>query len=138
MDLSEKRRESGRLSSTPSPPPHILISNRDSDNEKHAALPPLSVDIEGRLDATRSTDVPSLPEGCADTGCSKSDSMFKRLGLLDRFLAVWIFLAMLIGILLGNFVDNVGPALQKGKFVDVSIPIGMSLPPSLAHSVMLT
>jgi ACR3 family arsenite transporter len=64
--------------------------------------------------------------------------MFKRLGLLDRFLAVWIFLAMLIGILLGNFVDNVGPALQKGKFVDVSIPIGMSLPPSLAHSVMLT
>jgi len=53
-------------------------------------------------------------------------SAFKSLGFLDRFLAVWIFLAMLIGILLGNFVDNVGPALQKGTFVDVSIPIGMS------------
>lgn len=51
-------------------------------------------------------------------------SAFKSLGLLDRFLALWIFLAMLIGILLGNFVPNTGPALQKGKFVGVSVPIG--------------
>lgn len=53
-------------------------------------------------------------------------SAFKGLGWLDRFLAVWIFLAMAIGIILGNFVDNMGPALQKGKFVGVSIPIGTS------------
>jgi ACR3 family arsenite transporter len=52
------------------------------------------------------------------------ESAFKSLGLLDRFLAVWIFLAMAIGIILGNFVDDVGPALQKGTFVGVSIPIG--------------
>lgn len=52
-------------------------------------------------------------------------SAFKGLGWLDRFLAVWIFLAMAIGIILGNFVENTGPALQKGKFVGVSIPIGM-------------
>lgn len=51
-------------------------------------------------------------------------SMFKSLSWLDRFLAVWILLAMIIGILLGNFVPNTGPALQKGKFVGVSIPIG--------------
>jgi ACR3 family arsenite transporter len=38
---------------------------------------------------------------------------------------LWIILAMAIGILLGNFVDSVGPALQKGKFVGVSVPIGM-------------
>ena len=54
----------------------------------------------------------------------KKESAFKSLGLLDRFLALWIFLAMLIGILLGNFVENVGPALQRGSFVGVSIPIG--------------
>jgi ACR3 family arsenite transporter len=54
----------------------------------------------------------------------KDPSTFKSLGLLDRYLAVWIFLAMLIGILLGNFVPSVGPALQKGKFVGVSVPIG--------------
>ena len=51
-------------------------------------------------------------------------SAFKSLGWLDRFLAVWIFFAMLVGILLGNFVPAVGPALQKGEFVGVSVPIG--------------
>ncbi|KAL8716849.1 MAG: hypothetical protein Q9225_005852 [Loekoesia sp. 1 TL-2023] len=48
---------------------------------------------------------------------------FESLSVLDRFLALWIFLAMAIGIILGNFVPNTGPALQKGKFVGVSVPI---------------
>lgn len=55
-------------------------------------------------------------------------SAFKGLGLLDRFLALWIFLAMATGIILGNFVPETGPALQKGKFVGVSVPIGMFSP----------
>ncbi|CEJ92474.1 Putative Arsenite resistance protein arsB [[Torrubiella] hemipterigena] len=54
-------------------------------------------------------------------------SPFKSLGWLDRFLAVWIFLAMAVGILLGNFVPETGPALQKGKFVGVSVPIAVGL-----------
>ncbi|KAF3169466.1 hypothetical protein EYR41_007683 [Orbilia oligospora] len=54
-------------------------------------------------------------------------SAFKSLGLLDRYLAVWILLAMIIGVLLGNFVEEVGPALQKGKFVGVSVPIAIGL-----------
>jgi hypothetical protein len=48
----------------------------------------------------------------------------KGLSFLDRFLVVWIILAMGIGIALGNTVDSVGPALQRGEFVGVSIPIG--------------
>jgi len=56
-------------------------------------------------------------------------SAFKGLGILDRYLALWIFLAMAIGIILGNFVPETGPALQKGKFVGVSVPIGMFPPP---------
>ena len=48
----------------------------------------------------------------------------KGLSFLDRFLVVWIILAMAIGIALGNTVDSVGPALQRGEFVGVSIPIG--------------
>ena len=57
----------------------------------------------------------------------KKGSVIKGLGWLDRFLAVWILLAMIIGILLGNFVEETGPALQKGKFVGVSIPIALGL-----------
>ncbi|ERT01699.1 arsenical-resistance protein [Sporothrix schenckii ATCC 58251] len=54
---------------------------------------------------------------------SEKVSAFQSLGWLDRFLAVWILLAMILGMLLGNFVPQTGPALQKGKFVGVSIPI---------------
>lgn len=57
----------------------------------------------------------------------KKVSAFRSLGVLDRFLAVWILLAMIIGVLLGNFVEETGPALQKGKFVGVSIPIAIGL-----------
>ena len=54
-------------------------------------------------------------------------SAFKGLGILDRLLAVWIFLAMAGGMVLGNFVHSTGPALQKGKFAGVSVPIGQPL-----------
>ncbi len=53
-----------------------------------------------------------------------SGSAFQRLGWLDRLLALWILLAMVVGIILGNFVPETGPALQKGQFVGVSVPIG--------------
>ncbi|KAK2058950.1 arsenical-resistance protein [Colletotrichum caudatum] len=62
-----------------------------------------------------------------ETDEAQVSSVFKSLGILDRLLALWIFLAMLIGILLGNFVPNAGPALQQGKFVGVSVPIGKFL-----------
>ncbi|KAJ0421556.1 sodium bile acid symporter family-domain-containing protein [Aspergillus carlsbadensis] len=60
------------------------------------------------------------------SSCSKQ-SAFKGLGILDRFLALWIFLAMAVGIILGNFVPNTGPALQRGTFVGVSVPIAVGL-----------
>jgi len=52
-------------------------------------------------------------------------SVYQGLGWLDRFLALWILLAIIVGILLGNYIDSVDPALQRGKFVQVSVPIGM-------------
>jgi arsenite transporter len=64
------------------------------------------------------------PKPHAADASQAKQSAFKNLGILDRFLVLWIFLAMVIGILLGNFVPNTGPALQKGTFVGVSIPIG--------------
>jgi len=57
--------------------------------------------------------------------CQKK-SAYHDLGWLDRLLALWILLSIVAGILLGNFVEDVGPALQRGKFVGVSVPIGES------------
>jgi len=53
----------------------------------------------------------------------------RGLSFLDRFLVIWIILAMAIGIILGNLVPSTGPALQKGQFVGVSLPIGTNVPP---------
>jgi len=64
-------------------------------------------------------------------------SAFKSLGWLDRFLAVWILLAMIVGVLLGNFVTETGPALQKGKFAGVSVPIGKCSPFSVLRRACL-
>ena len=74
------------------------------------------------LSSDKSTDLESLP--IQEQAAPNHVSVIKGLGYLDRFLALWILLAMIIGVLLGNFVPNTGPALQKGKFVGVSIPIG--------------
>lgn len=80
-----------------------------TQHEKPVPTTGASPDAENGINS----DVPVRPQ-----------SMFKSLGILDRFLAVWIFLAMAVGIILGALVDSVGPALQKGEFVGVSVPIG--------------
>jgi len=90
-------------------------------------------DIErGSSSPTTDHEKPSTPGEKGNQGpCTPpkngSESALKALGWLDRLLALWIFLAMAIGIILGNFVDDVGPALKKGKFVGVSIPIAIGL-----------
>lgn len=63
------------------------------------------------------------PASCDECPSNKL-SVYKGLGWLDRLLALWILLAIIIGILIGNFVDGAGDALQRGKFVQVSAPIG--------------
>ncbi len=77
--------------------------------QHYSQLPPNLVDVEKH-----------------ETGgvAQPKKSVYAGLGWLDRLLVLWILLAIIGGILLGNFVDNIGPALQKGKFVDVSVPIG--------------
>lgn len=76
------------------------------------------------VDREKSTD---LEQQAAESSAPPSkESVYKGLGWLDRLLVLWILLAIIIGVLLGNFVPSVGPALQKGKFVQVSVPIGES------------
>ena len=85
------------------------------------ANPPSSTPDHQRHDSKSSVN--DKDEG-GDSHETKHMSAFKQLGILDRFLALWIFLAMAIGIILGNFVPSTGPALQRGQFVGVSVPIG--------------
>lgn len=91
----------------PIPQPPLRTHSNPADN-----FPLPASDVEKQTDCK----VPDEPE--------EKQSAFKNLGILNQFLAVWIFLAMAIGIILGNFVPNTGPALQRGKFVGVSVPIG--------------
>lgn len=69
-------------------------------------------------------DLEKLPRDAPSVERNEPTSIFRGLGILDRYLALWIFLAMAIGIILGNFVDNIGRSLQKGALVGVSLPIG--------------
>jgi arsenite transporter len=50
-----------------------------------------------------------------------------RLGVVDRFLPVWIGVAMLAGIVLGRFFPNLNNALDAVKIDTVSLPIAIGL-----------
>jgi ACR3 family arsenite transporter len=94
------------------------MTTAKTDGSRATNVPPGSPDLEKQ----------QPPHSCGETHDVEHNddkfSAFKGLGWLDRFLAVWIFLAMLIGILLGNFVPSTARVLQRGEFVGVSVPIG--------------
>jgi arsenite transporter len=54
-------------------------------------------------------------------------SVFSRLSTLDRFLPLWIFAAMALGIGLGSLFPQLGPALDSVKLDTVSLPIAIGL-----------
>lgn len=77
------------------------------------------------------------PEDADEPTPQEQASIFKGLGWVDRLLALWILLAMAIGIILGNFVPETGPALQKGEFVKVSVPIGNTSSIDCSYGILL-
>ncbi|KAJ3187552.1 hypothetical protein HK101_009375 [Irineochytrium annulatum] len=54
-------------------------------------------------------------------------SVWAKLPLLDRLLPVWILLAMVLGILLGNYVPSAKSSLNSGSIAGVSLPIFIGL-----------
>ena len=50
-----------------------------------------------------------------------------RLSVIDRFLPLWIFAAMGLGVALGRFFPAIGPALDTVKIAGVSLPIAFGL-----------
>ena len=51
----------------------------------------------------------------------------KRLGFLDRFLTLWIFLAMAFGVALGKLIPGMGAALDSVSIGSTSVPIAVGL-----------
>lgn len=58
---------------------------------------------------------------------SSEDAVVARLSRLDRFLPVWIVLAMAAGLLLGRFWPDLTEALDAFKVGSVSVPIAVGL-----------
>ena len=51
----------------------------------------------------------------------------KRLGFLDRYLTLWIFLAMAIGVAAGYVWPQIGKAIESASLGTTSIPIAIGL-----------
>jgi len=63
-----------------------------------------------------------------DTQTSQRDpDLIHRLSLLDRYLPVWIGVAMFTGILLGRLIPDLNSWLDKVKIGTVSLPIAIGL-----------
>lgn len=54
-------------------------------------------------------------------------AIVRRLSTLDRFLPLWIFLAMALGLLLGRSFPGLGAALDRVQLAGVSVPIAIGL-----------
>ncbi|WP_421109941.1 ACR3 family arsenite efflux transporter [Streptomyces sp. NEAU-S77] len=61
------------------------------------------------------------------TTASPTAPVAARLSFVDRFLAVWILLAMAAGLGLGRLVPGLGDALAKVTVTGVSLPIALGL-----------
>ncbi|MEV7088042.1 ACR3 family arsenite efflux transporter [Streptomyces sp. NPDC093085] len=60
-------------------------------------------------------------------GPAGDDSIVKKLSTLDRYLAVWILLAMAVGLGLGRVVPGMNDALAKIEIGGISLPIALGL-----------
>ncbi|MCY2961951.1 MAG: ACR3 family arsenite efflux transporter [Planctomycetota bacterium] len=58
---------------------------------------------------------------------SSSTGVARRLSFLDRYLTVWIFLAMGLGVALGHFTPGITSALDRLSVGTTSIPIAVGL-----------
>ncbi len=63
----------------------------------------------------------------SNTSVPQGNNVFGRLSVLDRFLPMWIFGAMALGIGLGKLFPALGPALDSVKLDTVSLPIAIGL-----------
>ena len=67
------------------------------------------------------------PSAPTQTGATGHAPVVAKLSTLDRFLPVWIGVAMLVGLLLGRVIPGLGDGLAKVEVDGVSLPIALGL-----------
>lgn len=77
----------------------------------------------------RVTAAPSVAAGrlTAPHAEAANAPVLRRLSTLDRWLPLWIVLAMAAGLLLGRAAPGLGAALDRGQVAGVSVPIAAGL-----------
>jgi ACR3 family arsenite transporter len=79
-------------------------------------------------DPTSGTASDCAPAPSAPTGSGSADgSVVAKLSTLDRFLAVWILLAMAVGLGLGRLVPGLNEVLAALEVGGISLPIAIGL-----------
>ncbi|AOD24847.1 arsenical-resistance protein (plasmid) [Rhodococcus sp. p52] len=61
------------------------------------------------------------------TTTTENRSVAGKMSTLDRFLAVWIGIAMVVGLLLGRMIPGLGDALSVLEIDNISLPIALGL-----------
>ncbi|MFE0354701.1 ACR3 family arsenite efflux transporter [Streptomyces nigra] len=67
------------------------------------------------------------PARAQSADAAGDDSIVKKLSTLDRYLAVWILLAMAVGLGLGRLVPGMDAVLAKVEIGGISLPIALGL-----------
>jgi ACR3 family arsenite transporter len=73
------------------------------------------------------TTVASPPPAGPSQPALAPTGVVRRLSALDRYLPVWIFVAMAAGLLLGRAIPGLGAVLDRVQVAGVSVPIGVGL-----------
>jgi len=74
-----------------------------------------------------STQAAIEPSVASNKGATALAPVVRRLSVVDRFLPLWIFAAMGLGLLLGKAFPGLGALLDKVQVAGVSVPIGIGL-----------
>ena len=76
---------------------------------------------------TAAPNAPAPPAHALGAAPDTDAPILRRLSTLDRFLPLWIFAAMGLGLLLGRLYPGLGAALDRVQMAGVSVPIAIGL-----------
>ncbi|EQC35005.1 arsenical-resistance protein [Saprolegnia diclina VS20] len=79
------------------------------------------------LTPTKQSDVQMSYNLATDASGSEPSVDVSKMSLFERYLTLWVFLAMVVGVLIGYYVPSIPEGLDKATISDVSVPIAVLL-----------